>query len=1181
MFFSACSYENDGHQEVDRLNSVSYAQRYRNLDSSRIYAQSALQKAKKNRYDEGRAEAALNLAFYDLARLDYNHADSLISFADSLTDDNITRLIVEIQRMRLCQRRSQNKEFYLHKTSADNILSKLKADLHTFTTWQRQKYTYAVSEYGIVLSTYLYYVNLMEESAQALLAIKSEADISLLNDTAQYLGYLYNIGAGGILLHGDKDQLFLREFQSLMQCYMLSRHTGFRFWEANSLQSISEHIAEPYGLRLVKENSPESLRYLNDDNVPDSFLAGYLAERSLQIFLDYGDIYQIAGAWRTLSQCYHRIGDYESQLSCLTNAVEDTMIFQAPDLLASIYEKFSIAYSALNDKPASDYYRNLYLDIQYYTRQDRQLEARAETLANTVSKMQLLLSLVVFVLVALVIISILLIYYRNHRDYSSQINKLKTRILDWKNRKDMELSAIREDKEQLEEQQQILRLQQDNALRTNIEQHAKVAYTQSILPLIDRMLHSVSAPPEKIKLDNIQYVYDICTSIIEYNNNFTTWVQLKRGQVSLNIEKFPLDELFDIMRLNEKSFAMAGISLVVEYSDIFVKADKVLTLFIINTIADNARKHTPSGGTVIISAKESQENEGYAEIRISDTGAGMDTEQCNQLFSYKPILNGKENLNEQRSHGFGLINCRGIMDKYKKTSTLFSKCSIKAKSEKGRGTCITFTLPMIIKTLILSLIFLLPFFVPSYASETMSLIYENKLNAYADSVYECNVRGDYSEAISFADSCFRVINENYRTLYPSNPDDTLSLLSDETEIRWQEKAVVADYDIIIFLRNEIAVASLALHAWDLYENNNNIYTKLYKLCSRDTTLNTYCITMEKTEKTSNIYVIILCILFCLLAIFFWMFYLKDTIKHRKSHANLCNIVRMLNEESKENVVLELLTDKRISGYSKEMQPIAIDIRDNVCNVIHDKTSLIDTIEIEKDELSRLKRECDRIYISNSIIDNMLSTLKHETMYYPSRICFLIKEYMTEFSSVDRSKSATSDVTARRNEKIREIFEIISYYRNLYAMLSTQVKSIETKGVTINRIKLKNLRFDFESYWKEVPENSLYILANQSLMNFLCFIIKKRNANATPIVKSVSVSDNYITINVLCKNIIMTNSHISKLFSLSSNDFDFLIIRQILREIGTSSNHFATGIIVRNTEKTNTDMLSLFITLPTI
>ena len=43
------------------------------------------------------------------------------------------------------------------------------------------------------------------------------------------------------------------------------------------------------------------------------------------------------------------------------------------------------------------------------------------------------------------------------------------------------------------------------------------------------------------------------------------------------------------------------------------------------------------------------------------------------------------------------------------------------------------------------------------------------------------------------------------------------------------------------------------------------------------------------------------------------------------------------------------------------------------------------LELKKDERLRMENEQQKVYVRNQIMDNSLSTLKHETMYYPHRI----------------------------------------------------------------------------------------------------------------------------------------------------------------------------------------------------
>ena len=61
-----------------------------------------------------------------------------------------------------------------------------------------------------------------------------------------------------------------------------------------------------------------------------------------------------------------------------------------------------MAYAAIDDKTNSDNNRNLYLDLQEQTRQDRELEARAEQLGRVVTQLNWILAAVVAAIVLLI-----------------------------------------------------------------------------------------------------------------------------------------------------------------------------------------------------------------------------------------------------------------------------------------------------------------------------------------------------------------------------------------------------------------------------------------------------------------------------------------------------------------------------------------------------------------------------------------------------------------------------------------------------------------------------------------------------------------------------------------------------------------------------------------------------------
>ena len=109
ILISACSRPDK--QTVDELNALSYANHYRNVDTTEYYAKQAYDLSLD--YDKGRAEALNNLAFTDIVKMQYDKAEQRLNEIPQITDNQIELLICYVQQMRLCQRRSSNREFYV------------------------------------------------------------------------------------------------------------------------------------------------------------------------------------------------------------------------------------------------------------------------------------------------------------------------------------------------------------------------------------------------------------------------------------------------------------------------------------------------------------------------------------------------------------------------------------------------------------------------------------------------------------------------------------------------------------------------------------------------------------------------------------------------------------------------------------------------------------------------------------------------------------------------------------------------------------------------------------------------------------------------------------------------------------------------------------------------------------
>jgi hypothetical protein len=476
-----------------------------------------------------------------------------------------------------------------------------------------------------------------------------------------------------------------------------------------------------------------------------------------------------------------------------------------------------------------------------------------------------------------------------------------------------------------------------------------------------------------------------------------------------------------------------------------VKADRVLTLFMLNTLADNARKFTENGGQVDVSATE---GDGYVELSVADTGMGMSAEQLAHVFDHKV----------QQGHGFGLMNCKGIIEKYRKTSTLFSVCSLQAESEEGRGSRFFFRLPKGVVRLLAIGYWLLAMSQPLSAnSQPPTANSLSRAHIFADSAYFSNINGTYARTLQFADSCISALNAHYRSQHPDG-QLLLQRLSDQSpapEIQWLHDGIDTNYQIILDIRNESAVAALALHEWSLYSYNNKVYTQLFKEMSADATLADYCRTMEQSQQNKRIAVYLLLVLFVLIVPAYYMLYYR----HR--------LYRRFRQESQQQT----------------------------------------TLEMADDDLHRAELENANLHVANSVLDNCLSTLKHETMYYPSRIRQLVD-----------------------SGDLKPLAEVTGFYRDLYSILIQQALG------QVERIKMHVHPVEF--YGQQV-------LGDANMLRYLFELVRVEKQE----VKAEVKDDKYVVFTIpLTTNL---------------SPLNFLLCRQIVREHGEATARRGCGIVIEN------------------
>ena len=957
--------------------------------------------------------------------------------------DNLSALEREVKAMRQCQRKADNLNFYLHKNNAEKLIGKYSSRQNSLSDAELHQFLLSKGYYNIIYSDYLLQIGNRREAVRVVDSLARDKSLNLNVDTMLWLNYLVHQGQAGYHPYGiRKNRKSIEQgYDCLMQSYILASRNGVDKYKAISMQWLSQYLLIDSIMGVIREFDPASLRYINEDGVADSLLAGNLAQRALNIFLKQKDYYYTANAWRNLATCYFYIGDAYTSLQCLNNALANPAIDSMPDLKASVSEQMSMSYAALDDKVMSDHYRNQYLDLQDSTRQDRQYEARIITLENTTHRIWMLVALAFAVFLLLCIIAVVLVRLR-HRKSAKEGEK--------------------NDLDTLRDQLSILRLQYSDAQRAMVEQRARVSIISGMLSLIERLRHAVA------RKDN-DYAREITRDIEQQNAMLTQWIKLNQGKISPKIETFPISDILSIVEQSRQNLAAQGIILEVQgdkvqstkdkspfkgdLEGLLVRADKSLTLFIINTLIDNARKAITGKGRITITITPQQD---CLSIAIADTGKGMTATQLEHLFEVKPL---KDEAQEGRGgYGFGLQNCRGIIDRYRKISSIFSVCHIEAQSEVGKGTTITFTLPSVLKMLIMLLVM--------SVSQSAFAKPGDDIERYADSLYQCNVEGRFREASLYADTC-KTFTHNSLDV----PED---------------KQVT-----FLSIYNETAVAALALHQWHRYQYYNYLYTQLYKQATADKTLPDYSKKKEQGELIANIAMVVVLLLIASLLPLMWFTYLRPLLRQRR-------------EVRRQQTLLE-------------------------------------------EEIVKAQIAYDRIHVQNNIVSNQLSTIKHETMYYPTRIRQLLDAGDSQSQEVD---------------------DTVAYYAKLYTLLSRQMVGGEAQQshFSVKKIDLSTVNSQLE------------IFANEELLTYLQLLLKRHNSGTAPEVRVVEDSapnPRYVTLAFTMNQSDITPESLLTLFTPNTPHTDYLVMRQIVREIADATLAYGAGI-----HATLTDHLpTILVTLP--
>lgn len=401
---------------------------------------------------------------------------------------------------------------------------------------------------------------------------------------------------------------------------------------------------------------------------------------------------------------------------------------------------------------------------------------------------------------------------------------------------------------------------------------------------------------------------------------------------------------------------------------------------------------------------------------------------------------------------------------------------------------------------------------------------------YADSVYFANVHGDYERSMQYADSTFKYINRYYEDFLPEEcvSRQLTATGSGMEELEWLSLGVKADYFLIMGFRNEMAIAALALHDWEKYEFNNRQFTHLYKLLTKDDSLEEFYIRQRNTQINLSVSLALLVFMLFIVSVLIYIVYFRRRILFRfnvmqvleTNHAMLnviemyarpertdelmfqllsvvlsrlkelheINSVRLLLYRGKGEKIGTFLQGKEDYGVladsllsqayetenavfdemsNTQIYPLLLRLNGNerLCigsvavnygtyrmqkedfifeNYIVNYLAILlyeaviqrgqdlENVESAENEKQRSLYERTRIKVQNQILDNCLSTIKHESMYYPSRMKQIIRKLEEQEEHHDLKTS------------IHSLRELAEYYKEIYTLLCAQAdRQIDT------------------------------------------------------------------------------------------------------------------------------------------
>jgi signal transduction histidine kinase len=194
-------------------------------------------------------------------------------------------------------------------------------------------------------------------------------------------------------------------------------------------------------------------------------------------------------------------------------------------------------------------------------------------------------------------------------------------------------------------------------------------------------VHDGVLPPTR---ENFEIIREEATRLEHLVNDLRTLSLADAGELSITLQDIePGRLLHEVASLYQYQTRKKNISLELDIASPLphIEVDPGRTTQVLTNILDNALRHTPEGGRIVLSAKQTGEN---VELAVQDSGPGLPPEETARIFE-RFYRADPSRQREDGGSGLGLAIARSIVQAH--------GGQVSAESEAGKGLRVVVTLP--------------------------------------------------------------------------------------------------------------------------------------------------------------------------------------------------------------------------------------------------------------------------------------------------------------------------------------------------------------------------------------------------------------------------------------------------------------------------------------------------------